>query len=120
MEERPRSRSSEYRLDDDYVEGLRGTTSPVHRLLVAIVRRAVWDFVLYEQADPKKNPDEYELYIDAVDWLFWDGEEECDTEGRLTFRHICSMLELDPRQVRHIALGMSRKDIQRLNNNIKE
>lgn len=76
--------------------------------------------MLYEQADPKKSPDEYELYIDAVDWLFWDGEEECDAEGRLTFRHICSMLDLDPRQVRHIALGMSRKDIQRLNNNIKE
>jgi hypothetical protein len=111
---------SDIRLDDDYVDGLRGGTSPVHRLLVAIVRRAVWDFVLYENADQKKNPNEYELYVDAVDWLFWDGEEECDGEGRLTFRHICSTLELDPRQIRQIALTMSRSDIQRLNNNIKE
>lgn len=120
MEERPRSTSSDYRLDDDYADGMRSAPSPAHRLLVAIVRRAVWDFVLYEGANPKTKPDEYELYIEAVDWLFWDGEEECDDGGRLTFRHICAMLELDPQQVRHTALSMSRNDIQRLNNNIKE
>lgn len=120
MEEPSLSRSSDVRLDEDYVESLRSGASPVHRLLVAIVRRAVWDFVLYEEADSAKNPNEYELYVGAVDWLFWDGEEECDDEGRLTFRHICGTLGLDPRQIRQAALTMSRNDIQRLNNNIKE
>lgn len=107
-------------LDADWAEARNGSPSPIHRLLVAIVRRAVWDFVLYRNVDPEEDRDRYELATDAAGWLFWDGEEELDDEGRYTFRFICSVLDLDATGVREHILGLSRQDIQRLNNHIKE
>jgi hypothetical protein len=87
---------------------------------VAIIRRAVWDFVLYNGVSKKKDPLQHEMHADAAGWLFWDGEEEVDEEGRLTFRHICDLLDLDPKRIRHLVSEMTREDIQRLNNQIKE
>jgi hypothetical protein len=92
----------------------------MHRLLVAIVRRAVWDFVLYRDADPIAKPDSYALAADAAGWIFWEGEEEVDEQGRYTFRHICEILELDVSKVRRTLVGMTRDDLRRLNNYIKE
>jgi hypothetical protein len=97
-----------------------GASLPEHRLLIAIVRRAVWDFVLYRHVDPETNPDGYDLAVDAAGWLFWDGEEEVDDEGRYSFQYICSLFEMDPHRVRKHVLGLSQKDIQRLNNHMKE
>lgn len=92
---------------------------PEQRLLVAIVRRAVWDFVLYRDTDPDTDEDRYELAVDAAAWLFWDGEESTDEEGRYTFRFICAELDLDAEKIRDRVLEMTRDDIQRLNNHIK-
>lgn len=93
---------------------------PAHRLLIAIIRRAVWDFVLYQDVKEKDDPILHQVGVEAAEWLFWDGEEEADSEGRYTFMHICEMLDLDPRRVREAARDLNREDIQRLNNNVKE
>ena len=100
--------------------GPSSSPSPETRLLVAIVRRAVWDFVLYREVDPKKDKERYGLATDAAGWLFWDGEEEVDDEGRYTFYYICSALDLDHKRVREGVLELTRADIQKLNNHIKE
>lgn len=115
-----RSSSPEVSVDEEWAEERRAPSAPAHRLLVAVVRRAVWDFVLYRDEDPKKSHDRYQLAEDAAGWLWWDGEEEIDEEGRYTFRFICETLDLDPKAVRKYALSLTREDIQRLNNNIKE
>jgi hypothetical protein len=93
---------------------------PEHRLLVAIVRRAVWDFVLYRNADPEEQKDRYGLALDAAGWIFWDGEEEIDDEGRYSFLFICNYLGLDAKRVRKVVLQLRRQDIRKLNNYIKE
>jgi hypothetical protein len=108
---------------------------------MAIIRRAIWDFVLYKDEDPTRfDPEKFKsakakkraenerkraernlaIATDAAGWLFWDGEEETDEEGRYTFKYICSILNLDPTEVRQRALSMTREDIQVLNNHIKE
>lgn len=84
-----------------------------------MVRRAVWDFVLYRNADPVKQKDRYELAVDAAGWLFWDGEDPEGEDG-FTFLHICSALELDAKRFRERVLTLTREDIQKLNNHIKE
>ncbi len=106
--------------DPDWSGGRRSGIPPSHRLLVAIIRRAVWDYVLYKDVKQKEDPALHEVGVDAARWLFWDGEEEIDDEGRYSFRHICATLDLDPRKIRGISAKLTRADIQRLNNNIKE
>lgn len=141
MERSFRSRSPSVSVDTEYAEGKKRGTTPSQRLLVAIMRRAIWDFVLYKDEDPSQfDPEKFkstkarkraenerkraerdlEIATDAAGWLFWDGEEEIDEEGRYTFKYICSMLDLDPTEVRQRALSMTREDIQTLNNHIKE
>ena len=107
-------------VDPAWVEGNRGGIPPSHRLLVAIIRRAVWDFVLYKDVKKKDDPALHEIGVDAAAWLFWDGQEEHDGDGRYTFLYICSVLGIEPRRIRETAAKLSRDDIQRLNNNIKE
>lgn len=87
---------------------------PEQRLLIAILRRAVYDFILYRDLQPgQPNAD---LAEDAAGWLFWDGEEELDDEGRWTFRHICTVLSIDHVRLRRRTLALTRDDIKRLNN----
>jgi hypothetical protein len=129
MERSFRSRSPSVTVDADYAEDRKRGTTPSQRLLVAIMRRAIWDFVLYKDENPKAFKDEddrkkcqerLEIAEDAAGWLFWDGEEETDGEGRYTFKFICEMLDLKPSDVRARALAMTLEDIQTLNNHIKE
>jgi hypothetical protein len=118
---RSRSRSpDEYTVDPDYSSGRRAGVPPAQRLLIAIVRRAVWDYVLYKDLKKREDPVLHEIGVDAAGWLFWDGTEECDEEGRHTFLHICELLDLEPQKIRAIASRLTREDIQKLNNNIKE
>lgn len=114
-----RSRKGVY-VDVEWEESSYRTPSAEHRLLVAIVRRAVWDFVLYRGADPVTDKERYDLAADAAGWLFWDGEEEIDDCGRYSFKYICTVLELDAKSIRKGVLALTRKDIQRLNNHIKD
>lgn len=85
--------------------------------MVAIVRRAVYDFALYRDL-PEDDP-MYEHAVDAAGWLFWDGEEEVDDDGRMTFRYICEIIGVEPAHIRHRALKLNREDIRRLNTSSK-
>jgi hypothetical protein len=107
-------------VDPDWVDERRNGFPPSHRLLIAIIRRAVWDYVLYQDVKKKDDPVLHEIGVEAAEWLFWDGREETDGDGRYTFRHICDLLELDPVRIRQAAAVMTRDDIARLNNNIKD
>lgn len=105
------------------------------------MRRAIWDFVLYKDEDAskirpekgrtrkarkeleeekKRSEERFSVAVDAAGWLFWDGAEEVDAEGRYTFLHICDLLDLRPKEMRDRILVLTRNDIQRLNNHIKE
>lgn len=86
---------------------------PARRLLVAIVRRAVLDFALYKNADPKLDKVHHQIAVDAAGWLFFDGTETYDEEGRYTFLYICALLELEPRPIRAKALELDSTDIHR-------
>lgn len=90
------------------------------RLLIAIIRRAVLDFVVYRFADPVSQPEQYALAVDAVGWLFWDGIESEDAEGRYTFGYICLLLELDARKIRERALTLTRDEVQKISNSSGE
>jgi hypothetical protein len=82
-------------------------------LLSAIVRRAVMDIALYRHKP--EDPLRYELAVDAAGWLFFDGLESVDDQGRYTFMHICRVLEIDARRIRDQALTLTREDLRRFN-----
>jgi hypothetical protein len=86
---------------------------PERRLLTAIVRRALLDFVLYRHVRPKADPLRHALAKDAAGWLFYEGTEAIDEKGRYTFRHICALLELDADEIRAQALVLTRDDLRR-------
>ena len=94
--------------------------TPEQRLMAAIVRRAVWDFVFYRDVHPRREPIKYAIATDAAGWLFWDGTETVDDQGRFTFLYICDSLNLEPRQVRREVLRLRREDAKRLHNAFKE
>jgi len=119
MERSFRSRSPSISLDADF-SGERSRTPPAQKLLVAILRRAIWDFVLYKEETKKSDPEKAALAEEAAGWLFWDGQEETDPDGLYTFRYICEVLNLEPARVRSLIAGLERDDIQRMNNHIKE
>lgn len=103
-------------LDSTYVDATRGKTStPDRRLLVAILRRALWDFAQYK--DPESN--NHDLHVDAAGWLFWDGQEQIDEEGRMTFHYVCEVLNLDPQTVRKGAKILTRDRIRRISQRIE-
>lgn len=91
--------------------------TPERRLYLAIVRRAIWDFVLYKKS---KNVEKRALAREAEGWLFWPGEEDTDAEGRVTFQYVCSILNVDPARIRHSAKRLKRTDIQRLTGDLKD
>ena len=88
------------------------------RLLTAIIRRAVLDFALYRDAAPEDDPLRANLAADAAGWLFFDGLESVDEDGRYTFLHICQLLGLDAKQIRDQALALTRDDLQRFNGDV--
>lgn len=87
----------------------------MRRLLAAIVRRAVLDFVLYRDCSPAEDSLRHALAADAAGWLFFDGVEATDELGRYTFLHICMLLGVDAKQIRTQALALTRRDLQRFN-----
>lgn len=89
-----------------------GPVVPERLLLVAVLRRAIYDFVLYRELT--HNEKYNELYQDAASWLFWDGRETTDDLGRWTYRYVCSALELNYRAIRKRSLQLTREDLKRL------
>lgn len=110
----------EHTVDPEWSEDRHAVGVPEHRLLMAIVRRAVWDFVLYKDVKAKEDPLLHEVGVDASEWLHWDGKEPFGEDGSYSFLYICDVLDLDAARVRRIAARLTREDISRLNNNIKE
>ncbi len=90
--------------------------------MTAILRRAILDFVVYREqaATASEKSEAYQLWADAAGWLFFDGEEEIDEGGLYTFRFICSMLEIEPQQLREAVLTMGREAIQRFNGRMSD
>lgn len=85
--------------------------------MVASLRRAIWDFALYR--DAKEGSERQQLAIDAAGWIFWDGEEHTDEEGRWTFHYVCATLGLVPEQIREATLKLTRETISKINRRIE-
>ncbi len=85
---------------------------PDHRLLIAVLLRAVRDFVNYR--DAKKGSEQYKLAVDAAGWLFWNGREP------MTFLKICETVGLDPENIRKITLTLTRDELLRMSTNAEE
>lgn len=83
---------------------------PDHRLMIAVLIRAVRDFVNYK--DTKRGSEQYKLAVDAAGWLFWDGREP------MTFLKICDTVGLDSENIRKITLTLSRDDLRRMSADI--
>lgn len=108
--------SQSVELDTSYVTSTGGKSStPDRRLLVAILRRALWDFAQYK--DPEHS--DHKLHVDAAGWLFWDGKERLDEEGRMTFHYICEALDLPPKLIREGAMVLTRDRIRRISQRIE-
>lgn len=86
--------------------------SPPKKLMAAVLRRAVWDFALYRDVKKKKDPDKYQLAVDAAGWLFSD--EAGGKDGVITFLYVCEVLGLDPGHIRRSTLELDRDRVQQL------
>jgi hypothetical protein len=80
--------------------------TPELRLCIAIMRRAIWDFVLYADVDEDDNPEANALGCDAASWIFTDSGEDENERGRYTFCYICNVMELEASYVRRIILNL--------------
>lgn len=87
-------------------------------LLMAIIRRAAFDWVLYKKTT--RMP-EQEYASSAETWLFHEQPGHPDWEARtqpedrfMSFLSICEALDLDPRQVRSSIRSLTRKRIMSL------
>lgn len=80
--------------------------SPDHRLMVAVLIRAVRDFVNYR--DAPHGSDEHKLAVDAAGWIFWDGRED------MTFLKICETVGLNAGKIRRVTLTLTRDELLRM------
>lgn len=78
--------------------------SPEKKLLVAILRRAVFDFALYRDS----TDENHELAVEAAEWLWSESEEH------MSFRYICDILDMEPGVMRKKALALGRNDIKKI------
>lgn len=114
--ERRRSQSRSYETETEAPHPV--ARHPEHRLWFHVLRRQIWDYVLYR--DAKQGTEDYCLAEDAAGWIWWDGEEDIDDCGRPTYRYICKILNIDHRKMREAALRLTRDEITVLNNQLKE
>lgn len=105
--------NSEY----DPVEVSSGFLTSEQKLLVAVVRRAVWDYILHKDS---KYSDKKLMSDDARRWLFSESDDDLDENGCYSFAYACAMLGLDVDNMRIRVLRLRAQDIQRLNNNMKD
>lgn len=101
----------------DPVEIITGALTSEQKLLLAVMRRAVWDYVLHRTAC---TADKRYLAEDARRWLFNYVEDDLDPRGRYSFEYACEMLGLDADSVRRGVERLRPEDIQRLNNKLKD
>ncbi len=115
QDHRPQSSSPDYEHD----AGAFGASapSPEQRLFVALLRRAVWDYVLYKASTER---DKKAISNDAAEWIFADDEEDIGEEGHVSFVYACAVLNVDPGMVRRATSALKRDDIHRLSNNLQD
>lgn len=97
------------------ISDLASTTAGCRALLLEVVRRAIYDWVLYRGSRRLKNK---QLAEDAYHWLFVESEDGPDAKERMkagreltSFFSICRALDLDPATVRKRAHELTPKDI---------
>ncbi len=77
------------------------TGSPERRLLLAIIERAILDFVGNDRKESEG----------AHEWLFSDDDGGV---GEFTFSWVCSELDLDPERIRHQIRNMPKRGNSRI------
>lgn len=77
-----------------------------HRLLIAVLFRAVRDFVNYKDAKP--GTEQYKMAVDAAGWIWWNGTED------MTFLKICELLGLNPKKIRKITTTLTSDELLRM------
>lgn len=103
-------RSLSYELETDAEEA---KPLPLNqRLLIAILFRAVRDFVHYRSA--KEGTPEYEVAADAAGWIWWDGEQPLEKAEPMTFRYICRELDLDVEKIRRLTRRLTVQELKRM------
>jgi hypothetical protein len=85
--------------------------TPERRLIVAVLRRSIWDFVIYREVSDDHS--KKHLAEAAAGWIWWDGEDF------MTFRYVCSTLDLDPKDLRKRILALRRNDLEHVNYRIE-
>lgn len=78
---------------------------PEKMLWLAVLRRSIFDFVLYKGVEERRIE-----WSSARKWLFGDHLRD----GGLSFPEVCCMFEWDPEYVRRMVKGLCRSDIRRL------
>ena len=76
-------------------------------LLASIIRRAAYDIALYKNSRRLKLR---RRYVEAYKWMFGYAEEGDFT----SFLSICTVLDLDPEDLRRKTLRLKRSDIKRI------
>ena len=112
------SRSTSPNVAQYDVTELRSTAmTGAQKLLVAVVRRAVSDFVLHTNSDKAEMRGHAE---DARRWLLTDDGDDLDEDGRYSFSYACEMLGLDLGTVRARLTRLRPEDIRRLESKLKD
>lgn len=81
-----------------------------------MVRRAVWDYVQYQDAEDESKR---QHHLSAKAWFF-DETEGVDEDGRVSFRYLCDVLGIDPGRVLVEIKRLTRAQIKALNNRLKD
>lgn len=84
---------------------------PNHRLLIAVLFRAVRDYVNYK--DSKPGTLKYKIGADAAGWIWWNGTED------MTFLKICELLGLNPVKIRKITETLTADELLRMTKKVE-
>ena len=86
----------------------------IRTLLLSVLRRAMDDWALYQNAASKKHR---RLRDEARVWLFEDVPAKSDLDAFMTCKHICTILDLSIDTVRARALHRTKEDVRKISFN---
>lgn len=98
-----KARQPVVQVDVTYESSAVPSSTPEQMVWLAVLRRAIYDFVMYRGYDKKTK--QYALAVDAAGWIWWDGEEFG------TFLFVCSVLGVNPTQMRRRLLTVKREQL---------
>jgi len=97
-----RSPSYELEVEEDSAQEL----PPDSRLLIAVLFRAVRDYVNYKDAKP--GTERHKIAVDAAGWIWWNGTED------MTFLKVCEIVGLNPHKIRKITASLTPEELKRM------